>query len=76
MANKGISFERQLKKLFEENGFSVMRGAASKGTVFNEKADLIATLETPSNTKKAYMLIVQCKVSKRRKKNANNTNQQ
>lgn len=62
MANKGIAFERELKKLLEANGYSVMRGAGSKGSVFGEKADLIATKRTGQNEKTAWMLIVQCKV--------------
>lgn len=62
MANKGITFERELKQLFEANGYSVMRGAGSKGEVFSEKADLVATKVTNQNTKTAHMIIIQCKV--------------
>ena len=43
---RGRSFEYELKKLFEDNGYSVLRGAGSKGAVFGEKTDLIATKET------------------------------
>lgn len=60
--SKGIRFERELKKLFEKNGYSVMRGAGSKGSVFNEKADLIATKRTGQNEKTAWLLVIQCKV--------------
>ena len=62
MANKGTTFERELKQLLEANGYSVMRGAGSKGSVFGEKADLIATKKTSYNTKTAHMIIIQCKV--------------
>lgn len=62
MSNKGTRFERELKQLLEKNGYSVMRGAGSKGSVFNEKADLVATKETGANKKRAYMIIIQCKV--------------
>lgn len=61
-SGKGITFERQLKRDLESLGYSVMRGAASKGQVFNEKADLIATIETIHNVKQAHMIIIQCKV--------------
>lgn len=63
---KGIAFERELKQILEENGFSVMRGAASKGEVFGMKADLIATKETQQNEKTAYMVVIQCKVKKKK----------
>lgn len=69
MSNKGITFERELKQLLEANGFSVIRGAGSKGQVFNEKADLVATKETGQNTKTAHMIIIQCKVKQKKKKN-------
>lgn len=65
--NKGTAFERELKQLLEANGYSVMRGAGSKGQVFNEKADLIATKTTPYNTKSAHLLIIQCKVKGKKK---------
>lgn len=65
-SRKGSTFERELKALLEANGFSVVKGAASKGKVFNEDADLVATITTPTNTKTAYLIIIQCKVRKRR----------
>lgn len=60
--SKGIAFERELKRLLEANGYSVMRGAGSKGEVFGVKADLVATKRTARNSKTAHMLVIQCKV--------------
>lgn len=62
MANKGIVFEREIVKLFRDNGYDVIRGAGSKGEVFGIKADLVATKSTVKNKKTAVMVIVQCKV--------------
>ena len=72
MSNKGITFERELKILLEANGFSVMRGAGSKGECFGMKTDLIATKETGQNVKSAYMVIIQCKVKQVKKKKIDN----
>ncbi len=58
MSNKGIEFERQLKKDLESLGYSVMRGAASKGELFGMKVDLIVSKDTPQNKKTAYFTIV------------------
>lgn len=42
-ARKGRAFEHEIRKLFKEAKFSVMRGAGSKGELFGNKVDLIAT---------------------------------
>ena len=47
------------KKMLEDNGYSVIRGSGSKGEVFGEKTDLIATKETRGTKKSAHMIIVQ-----------------
>lgn len=64
--SKGIAFERELKRLLESAGYSVMRGAGSKGEVFGCKADLVATKSTGRNHKSAHMLVIQCKVKGRK----------
>jgi Holliday junction resolvase len=68
-ATKGRAFEHHIKHLLEADGFSVMRGAGSKGEVDMgegpEKVDLIATKTTRDNEYKAYIqftVAVQCKV--------------
>jgi len=63
---KGIEFERELRAVLEAAGFSVMRGAGSKGEVFGMKADLVATKQTSKNSKDAYMVVIQCKVQGRK----------
>jgi Holliday junction resolvase len=68
-ASKGRTFEHEIKHMFEANGFSVMRGAGSKGEMLEEKVDLIATKLTPQNEFTVYLTLVgcQCKVRKRGK---------
>lgn len=70
--SKGIEWERQLKKDLESLGYSVMRGAGSKGTLFGMKVDLIVSKDTSRNKKTAYFTIVadgvagaQCKVKEK-----------
>lgn len=67
MANKGITWERQLKKDLESLGYDVVRGAGSKGRLFGMDADLIGSKmivskDTSRNKKMACVLIIQCKV--------------
>jgi Holliday junction resolvase len=54
---RGADYEREVRKLFEAAGYSVLRGAGSKGEVFGMKADLVAT----KGDKTAVMVIIQCK---------------
>lgn len=60
--SRGRDLEYQVKQIFEAAGWSVMRGAGSKGEVFGMKADLIATKESNDNEKTAVMVIIQCKL--------------
>ena len=55
--NKGTAFERMLKRDLESLGYSVMRGAASKGSYFGMKVDLIVTKHTIENKKTAIVAI-------------------
>jgi len=64
--SKGIEFERELRNVLEAAGYSVMRGAGSKGEAFGMAVDLIATRQTGRNSKNAYMVLVQCKVKGRK----------
>lgn len=43
---QGVAVEYEVKKLFERAGWSVIRGAGSKGQWVDFKPDLIATKET------------------------------
>lgn len=63
-AQMGASLEREIKNLLEANGWSVMRGAGSKGNVFNEKADLIATRLGTKYKDDVHILVIQCKKKK------------
>ena len=59
---RGRSLEYEVKRLFEDAGWSVIRGSGSKGEVFGLKTDLVATKETRGNKKTAAMVVIQCKL--------------
>lgn len=48
---QGVRLEYEVKALFEAAGWSVVRGAGSKGKWAEFKPDLIATKETPTALK-------------------------
>lgn len=48
---QGVAVEYEVKKLFESAGWSVIRGAGSKGKWADFKPDLIATKETSAARK-------------------------
>lgn len=62
---RGANFERELINLLEANGYSCLRGAGSKGKIFNEKVDIVATKGSPYQDKIAYIFGIQCKVKKK-----------
>lgn len=66
-ATKGRAFEHEIRHLFEQAGYSVTRGAGSKGLMLEEKVDLVCTKETALNKFTAFLTIVgvQCKVKQR-----------
>ena len=64
-ARKGANLERYIRQLFEADGWSVLRGAASKGEVLDWKADLVATKYTDETKREAWLAIMQMKVKKR-----------
>ena len=49
-ATKGRRFEHEIRELFRRAGFSVVRGAGSKGQMLEEKVDLVATKSTRQNS--------------------------
>lgn len=67
-ATKGRAFEHEIQQLLEGAGFSVVRGAASKGEFFGNKVDLVASREGRGNDYRAYIILigVQCKVRSRK----------
>jgi Holliday junction resolvase len=62
-ARKGRAFEHEIRKLLEDAGFSVIRGAGSKGEFFDEKVDLVASKATRENGKTVFLTLIgiQCK---------------
>lgn len=78
----GVAVEYEVKKLFESAGWSVIRGAGSKGQWADFKPDLIATKVTGKSQKevgivtgetiltqsgrKVAQVLLQCKRQKRR----------
>lgn len=65
-ARKGRAFEHQIINLLKSAGFSVTRGAASKGEWRGQKVDLIFSKETDqTNYTVVLMGGMQCKAEKR-----------
>ena len=62
--NRGRALEYDVRGLFETAGWSVIRGAGSKGEVDGMKADLVATKRGTKNVDTVYMVVFQCKRSK------------
>ena len=67
-ASKGRAFEHEIRSLFESVGFSVVRGAGSKGEMLEEKVDLVCTKQERINDYRVmlYVIGVQCKARKRK----------
>lgn len=66
-AHKGRRLEHEVKRLLEENGWSVTRGAGSKGHFDSPegvvKADLIASRRGTQNKYELQIILIQAKVS-------------
>jgi Holliday junction resolvase len=69
-ARKGAKFENDVRKMCEAYGFSVTRGAGSKGFFDSPegevKVDLIAS-KFLQNTYEIQIILVQCKVKGQKK---------
>jgi len=65
-ATKGRRFEHEIRELFRQAGFSVIRGAGSKGEMLQQKVDLVATKATNVSRFKVLLTVVgvQCKAKK------------
>lgn len=63
-AAKGRRLEHEIRELFQSAGYSVLRGAGSKGTMFGVKTDLVATKATRSGKRSIFIraIGIQCKV--------------
>ena len=59
---RGRNLEYEVKRIFEDADWSVIRGSGSKGEVFGMRTDLVATKESAGRHKTAAMVIVQCKL--------------
>lgn len=64
-AKKGASLERYIRQLLEADGWSVIRGAASKGEALQWKADLVASKYTDETKREVWLAIMQMKVRRR-----------
>ena len=56
-SSKGRAFEHEVRNLFRSAGFSVIRGAGSKGELFGEKVDLVATKRTRDTAYTAFSVL-------------------
>jgi len=65
-ARKGRRFEHEIRELFRSAGFSVVRGAGSKGEFFGQKTDLVATRLTDETEYKIEIYGMQLKAKKRK----------
>jgi len=65
-ATRGRALEHTVRKLFEADGWSVIRGAASKGRFDSPqgviKPDLIASKRGTGNEYTVQIIALQCKV--------------
>lgn len=64
----GTTFEREIINLLKQHGFSVIRGAGSKGEVAEfGKSDFIASKITDQKEYTLGFAVFQCKTKKRKK---------
>lgn len=64
-AHKGRRFEHEIINILKAHGFSVIRGAGSKGEWRGQKVDFVFSKETDHTTYTvAFMGGVQCKAEK------------
>jgi len=69
-ANRGRVLEHEIRELLKNAGYSVIRGAGSKGELDIDgeptKVDLIATKSTNQIERTVYIVGLQCKLRRRR----------
>jgi Holliday junction resolvase len=62
--SRGRALEHEVRALFTAAGWSVIRGAGSKGEVDGMKADLVASKRSAQDTRTIYIVVMQAKRSK------------
>lgn len=61
---RGRRYEYEIKRLFEQDGYTITRASASKSPF-----DLVATKRTASGIRETWIVcLMQCKIKKRRRK--------
>lgn len=63
--SRGRSLEYEIRQLFLDAGYSVIRGAGSKGEMLGFPSDLVATKFTDQTCREVWLAIMQMKVKKR-----------
>lgn len=58
---RGVQLERELIKLFQENGWESIRGAGSKGKVIGFNTDLVFSKTGRTNTDEIHIVLLQAK---------------
>lgn len=59
--SRGRALEHEVRALFESAGWSVIRGAGSKGSVDGMKADLVASKRGTKNLDTIFIAVMQAK---------------
>ena len=59
------NLEYEVKRIFEAEGWSVIRGSGSKGEVAGFPTDLVASKSSPHSEKTVYILVMQAKLKGR-----------
>lgn len=61
---RGINLENKIRKLFQDAGYDVIRGAGSKGKVLGFDTDLVASRTFGKNEDTVGIVLLQCKRKK------------
>lgn len=68
--SRGVDLERELIKIFKENGWDSVRGAGSKGKVIGFDIDLIFSKKRIKNEDEVHIVLLQAKRMRKKKSNA------
>lgn len=68
-ASRGRALEHEIREIMRQAGYSVIRGAGSKGEIDlgdgPEKMDLVCTRVTTGLDRTLYIVAIQCKLKRR-----------
>ncbi len=64
MSNTGIAFEQEVARVLRDNGFDVVRAAASKGKLAGMDVDVVATKNTGRTKYEIGIVLMQMKRTK------------